>query len=115
MSRSSSKSVDVVVVEGRGRVGGRLHTTEVAGVPVDAGATWVAPGHSGVRDLASRLACDIVPQFHTGKGVISLDGNRKVESLTAMTPWVTLDLARALGRTDQGPVTAQRHALYQKS
>ncbi|WP_430640993.1 FAD-dependent oxidoreductase [Couchioplanes caeruleus] len=60
---------DVVVIEGRDRVGGRVHTTEVAGVSVDAGATWVAPGHTAVRDLAGRLNCEFVPQFHEGKGV----------------------------------------------
>jgi polyamine oxidase len=32
------------VVEGRDRVGGRTHTVEVAGVPVDLGASWVHDG-----------------------------------------------------------------------
>jgi monoamine oxidase len=87
---------DVVVVEGRGRVGGRILTTEVAGVPVDAGATWVAPGHGAVRDLAARLGRELVPQFHDGKGVISFGGRRRVESMTALAPWVMLDLARVM-------------------
>jgi monoamine oxidase len=89
---------DVLVVEGRDRVGGRIHTTEVAGVPVDAGATWVAPGHTAVRELAGRLGCEIVPQFHDGKGVISFRGKRRVESMTALAPWVTLDLTRIMHR-----------------
>lgn len=87
---------DVVVLEGRDRVGGRLLTTEVAGVPVDAGATWVAPGHTAVRSLASRLGRELVPQFHDGKGVISFGGRRKVESVTALAPWVMLDLTRVM-------------------
>jgi monoamine oxidase len=37
--------VDVVVVEARDRVGGRTHTVDVGGVPVDLGAAWV---HDGV-------------------------------------------------------------------
>jgi len=88
---------DVLVLEGRDRVGGRIRRTEVAGVGVDAGATWVAPGHTAVRELASRLGCELVPQFHQGKGVISFGGRRRVESATALAPWVVLDLARVMG------------------
>jgi monoamine oxidase len=88
---------DVVVIEGRDRVGGRIHTVEVAGVPVDAGATWVAPHHAAVRELARRFDCEFVPQFQPGKGVMSFGGKRKVEGATAMAPWGKLDLTRILG------------------
>ncbi|MGZ2356751.1 FAD-dependent oxidoreductase [Streptomyces sp. 372A] len=89
---------DVVVVEGRDRVGGRIHTVEVAGVAVDAGATWVAPHHEAVRDLARRFDCEFVPQFHEGKGVMSFGGKRKIESATAMAPWAMLDITRILNK-----------------
>ncbi|MGQ4485014.1 flavin monoamine oxidase family protein [Streptomyces sp. SAS_281] len=89
---------DVVVVEGRDRVGGRIHTVEVAGVAVDAGATWVAPHHEAVRDLARRFDCEFVPQFHQGKGVMSFGGKRKIESATAMAPWAMLDITRILNK-----------------
>ncbi len=101
---------DVVVLEGRDRVGGRLRTTHVAGVAVDAGATWVAPGHKAMRDLAARFDVPFVPQFHKGKGVISFGGKRKVEGVTAMTPWAIADLARVMGSlqklVDKLPVAA---------
>jgi monoamine oxidase len=101
---------DVLVLEGRDRVGGRLHTTKVAGIPVDAGATWVAPGHTAMRELAARFDVDFVPQFRPGKGVISFGGKRKVESATAMAPWSMLDLLRTMNRlqkmVDELPVTA---------
>ncbi|WP_068923806.1 flavin monoamine oxidase family protein [Planobispora rosea] len=87
---------DVVVVEGRDRVGGRIRKAEIAGVSVDAGATWVAPGHTAVRDLASRLGCEFVPQFRPGKGVISFGGKRKIDGITALAPWVMLDLWRIM-------------------
>jgi len=87
---------DVIVLEGRDRVGGRIRTTEVAGVPVDAGATWIAPDHDALHALIRRLNGTIVPQFHQGKGVISFGGRRKVEGLTALAPWVALDIARIL-------------------
>ncbi|MGM3389193.1 FAD-dependent oxidoreductase [Stutzerimonas stutzeri] len=92
----SRAGYDVVVLEGRGRVGGRVRTTEVAGVPVDAGATWVAPHHSAVRSLVERLDFRLIPQFHAGKGVISFDGKRRVESALALAPWVTLDITRIM-------------------
>jgi monoamine oxidase len=38
--------VDVVVVEGRDRIGGRTHTVEVEGVPVDLGGSWIHNGAS---------------------------------------------------------------------
>lgn len=87
---------DVLVVEGRDRVGGRIHTTEVAGIPVDAGATWVAPGHNAMRELVNRFGGEFVRQFEDGKGIISFDGHRKVEGLAAMTPWAMADTARIL-------------------
>lgn len=101
---------DVVVLEGRDRIGGRLHTIEVAGVEVDAGATWVAPGHTAVRDLAARLGREIVPQFHQGKGLLDFNGKARVESLTAMMPWAMLDLTRVMNAlqnmVDDLPLTA---------
>ncbi|NKY59555.1 flavin monoamine oxidase family protein [Nocardia flavorosea] len=87
---------EVVVLEGRDRVGGRIRTTEIADVPVDAGATWVAPDHDEVHALAARLGIELVPQFHQGKGVISLGGKRRVESLIALAPWVMADIARVM-------------------
>lgn len=101
---------DVLVLEGRDRVGGRLLTTEVAGIPVDAGATWVAPGHTAMRDLAARFDVETVPQFHQGKGVISFGGKRRAESATALAPWVLVDLMRVMNRlqkmVDELPVAS---------
>jgi monoamine oxidase len=87
---------EVVVLEGRDRLGGRIHTTQIAGVAVEAGATWLAPGHTAVRDLVARLGREFTPQFHAGKGVISFGGRRKVEGPTAMAPWTMLDLTRVM-------------------
>ena len=33
--------VDCVVLEARGRIGGRLHTVDLAGSPVDLGGSWM--------------------------------------------------------------------------
>jgi monoamine oxidase len=85
---------EVVVLEGRDRVGGRIHTIDIAGVDVDAGATWVAADHTAVRDLLTRLGGHTVPQVPHGKSVVSLSGRRRVASATTLTPWATLDIAR---------------------
>ncbi|GAB3560188.1 flavin monoamine oxidase family protein [Spelaeicoccus albus] len=87
---------EVVVLEGRDRVGERIRRAEVAGNSVDAGATWVAPDHAALRELAARLGIEFVAQFHQGKGVISLGGKRRVEGLTALAPWVMADIARVM-------------------
>ncbi len=83
---------DVIVMEGRERLGGRIHTATIAGVPVDCGATWVGPNHEAVRELAVRLKCELVPQYDTGEGVLSLNGERKVGGLSAVPSDVGQDL-----------------------
>ncbi|SOC89644.1 monoamine oxidase [Curtobacterium sp. 314Chir4.1] len=95
--RLTHDGYEVLVLEGRDRVGGRIHTTSVAGVPVDAGATWVAPDHTAVHELIDRLGGRTVPQFHDGKGLISFRGRRRAESALALAPWVVLDLTRIMG------------------
>jgi len=57
---------DVLVLEGRGRVGGRSSTTTIAGVPVDLGATFVGPTQDEVIELAADLGCDTTPVYDVG-------------------------------------------------
>ena len=40
-SRLRQHGIDCVVLEARDRIGGRLHTVELAGVPVDLGGSWI--------------------------------------------------------------------------
>src|SRR4029079_7676322 len=58
---------DVLVLEGRERVGGRSYTREGAGVPVDLGATFVGPTQDAVLALAAEMGCDSVPTYGHGK------------------------------------------------
>ena len=48
---------EVVVLEGRNRVGGRSYTGTLAGVPVYLGATFVGPTQDAVLALAAELGC----------------------------------------------------------
>ncbi|EJO5753558.1 FAD-dependent oxidoreductase [Salmonella enterica] len=77
---------EVLVVEGRDRIGGRVHTTFLAGVPVDCGATWVGPNHSAVRDLADRLGCTFIPQHNEGESILAFNGRRTNED--AVSPLI---------------------------
>lgn len=45
--------VDYVLLEGRSRIGGRAHTVEIAGVPVDLGCSWI---HEPIDNPMTRFA-----------------------------------------------------------
>ena len=58
--------VDVIVVEGRVRIGGRTHTVELAGVPVDLGASWIHDGAgSPMLDYVDSLGIERMPAVNT--------------------------------------------------
>lgn len=65
---------DVLVLEGRDRVGGRSHTGHVAGIPVDMGGTFVGPTQDAVLALAEELGIPTVPTFHEGANLIRWRG-----------------------------------------
>src|SRR5271168_5631337 len=54
-------SVAVLVLEARDRVGGRVHTIEPAGFPLDRGAEWL---HSADRNPLSPIARDLGFAIH---------------------------------------------------
>src|ERR687888_320096 len=65
---------DVVVLEGRDRVGGRSCTATIAGVPVDLGGTFVGPTQDAVMALARELSCETVRTYGRGKNLIRWRG-----------------------------------------
>ena len=65
---------DVVVLEGRDRVGGRTNSAVLAGVPVDLGASFVGPTQDAVLKLAADLGCDTIPTFNDGANLIRWRG-----------------------------------------
>ncbi len=59
--------VDVVVVEGRDRIGGRTHTIDLAGAAVDLGASWIHDGAgSPTLPLVDALGIERMPASNTG-------------------------------------------------
>src|SRR6267154_5017903 len=68
---------DVVVLEGRDRVGGRSSTTTIAGVPVDLGGTFVGPTQDAVIALAAEVGCETVRTYSRGKNLIHWRGRTR--------------------------------------
>ncbi len=87
---------DVVVFEGRDRVGGRSYTGQVAGIPVDMGGTFVGPTQDAVRALAAELNIPTVPTYHDGANLIRWRG--AVRSYRGTIPKLSLGGLLDIGR-----------------
>jgi monoamine oxidase len=112
--------IDVVVVEGRDRIGGRTHTIELGGAAVDLGGSWIHDGDgSPMLPLVDALGIERLPASTTGIAVGAsvfnqLDGvfpdvEARVALTSAMTGLVLsstdvdklepgLDLDQAMGK-----------------
>ncbi|MEV8251019.1 FAD-dependent oxidoreductase [Microbacterium sp. NPDC076768] len=85
----------VVVLEGRDRVGGRMHTDRSAGFPVDLGASWVhGISGSALWDLVQAL--DIPTSEYTvgsfqvgGRPIENFDGEGRPMTLAATQQWIS--------------------------
>ncbi|MDT5013829.1 MAG: monoamine oxidase [Mycobacterium sp.] len=73
----TSMGHEVVVLEGRDRVGGRSCTATIAGVPVDLGGTFVGPTQDEVLKLAADLGCQTVPTYDDGYNLIRWNGRNR--------------------------------------
>jgi monoamine oxidase len=94
---------DVVVLEGRDRVGGRSATTTIAGTPVDLGGTFVGPTQDAVIALAKELGCETVRTHSRGKNLIRWRG--RVRSYRSTIPRLSiielLDVSRIQWRFER--------------
>src|SRR4051794_6405989 len=73
----------VLVVEARGRVGGRTYTQKVRGVHVDVGGQWLktrpsayGPTQAEIFALAKELGIKTFPSYYSGDNVLYRDGRR---------------------------------------
>jgi monoamine oxidase len=87
---------EVLVLEGRDRVGGRSHTGTVAGIPVDLGGTFVGPTQDAVLALAADLGIPTVPTYHDGANRIRWRG--RVRSYHGTIPKLSLPGLVDIGR-----------------
>lgn len=99
----TERGYDVIVLEGRDRVGGRSYTTTIAGVPVDLGATFLGPTQTEVHALAAELGCPTVPTRSEGKNLIRWRG--RVRSYRSTIPKLSilelLDVSRIQWRFER--------------
>ncbi len=60
---------EVVVLEARDRVGGRLWNTELGGEPNELGGEWVAPYQARMHELLDELGIGLFPAYRDGDDV----------------------------------------------
>lgn len=66
---------DMVVLEARGRVGGRVVNHRFPdGVTVELGGQWVGPTQDHILSLIAELGIETFPSYDAGDSLISLDG-----------------------------------------
>jgi putrescine oxidase len=68
-SRLADRGVDVVVLEARDRVGGRVWNTEIGGEANELGGQWVAPYQSAMHALLDDLGLELFPSYRDGAHV----------------------------------------------
>lgn len=69
---------DVVVLEARDRVGGRLHTDVIDGAMLEVGGQWVSPDQDALIETLDDLGLETYPRFREGVNIyIGPDGEVK--------------------------------------
>ncbi|RZQ64644.1 flavin monoamine oxidase family protein [Amycolatopsis suaedae] len=102
--RLRQADADVVVLEAKNRVGGRLLTSPTAaGAGVDSGGSWVGPGQHAVLGLLDELGIGLVPQFADGVNLLRVRGrtHRYRGDIPRLRPHEMLDLGRAQWALDR--------------
>jgi len=64
----------VIVLEARGRVGGRLKRGALAGQPVDLGGMWLGPSQKRLAALTERLGLKTYSTNLAGRNIVSFSG-----------------------------------------
>lgn len=103
--RKKDAKLRILVLEGKGRVGGRTVTTDIpaaGGVDCwDFGGQWVGSTQTHILELIKELGLETYPQFSTGKKVHHMGGpDAKVRtyrtSIPVLSPMVLMDLTQLL-------------------
>lgn len=91
---------NVIVLEARDRVGGRVFTQEFEGAPVDLGAGWLAPSNDSLLGLVDEAGVRLAPPsrgdilVQTGGAVHTLTGREQ----DALSPFETSDFGQGVVR-----------------
>ncbi|QNG18282.1 FAD-dependent oxidoreductase [Rhodococcus triatomae] len=92
----------VVVLEARGRAGGRVHNVVTAGGrTIDGGAEFVGPTQNAMRDLAHRFDVVAHPTYNEGHSVFWANGQRALFPAELLPLDYSLpEVARAMAEID---------------
>jgi monoamine oxidase len=96
--------VEVLVVEARERVGGRVLNEDIGhGNVVEVGGQWIGPTQDRLAALAAQLGVGTFPTYATGQNVIEYSGSlsRYTGAIPRINPLVLLDVERAQRRLDK--------------
>jgi monoamine oxidase len=88
-------TVSLVVLEARGRVGGRVHTIAPAEFPLDRGAEWL---HSADRNPLSPIAQSLGFSVHRRPPEWTTRLRRSGETIEAEEEWIALRAAQRVAR-----------------
>ncbi|GFG74200.1 flavin monoamine oxidase family protein [Mycobacterium botniense] len=86
---------DVVVLEARERVGGRVLNAELPdGAPIEVGGAWVGPGQTEILDLIADLGLSLSPTHAEGRKVLDFNGRtlRYTGRIPRLNPVVLADI-----------------------
>ncbi len=87
--------LSVLVLEARGRVGGRVHTIAPSGFPLDRGAEWL---HSADRNLLAPIARDLGFSIHRRPPEWTARLRRSGETVEAEADWIATRESQAQAR-----------------
>jgi monoamine oxidase len=95
---------EVLVLEARGRVGGRTEGGATAdGTPIELGGQWLGPTQTRMYALVEELGLETFPTYNTGRHVIDLGGRQtrmasKRGAVPKLNPFVLADLFQGMTR-----------------
>ena len=69
---------NVVVLEARNRVGGRVKAGKIAGIPVDVGGMWVGPTQTRLLETIKEYGLHLVAGSDKGKNILEINKRRFV-------------------------------------
>lgn len=92
--RLIDEGANVLLLEARERVGGRMATSTFNGELYDVGAHWVPSYATQLRSLLSELNIPLHQQFHAGQSAFVINKRTHVFKQHApwLTPWVALEV-----------------------
>jgi monoamine oxidase len=103
---AAAAGLDVLVLEARNRVGGRLLNAPLPGAGgeiVEAGGQWVGPGQDRIASLITELGLATFPTYDTGDKLAELRGSRTRYGgrVPRLNPAVIADIGQSQVRLDR--------------